>query len=59
MNKYNKEHYSDPTPHDAIKNIAREERAAAMEPIHIVILGKPVAQGATALQPPCRLCIHV
>lgn len=45
MNKYNKEHYSDPTPHDAMKNIAREERAAAMEPIHIVILGEPVAQG--------------
>ncbi len=45
MNKYNKEHYSDPTPHDAMKNIAREERAAAMEPIHIVIFGEPVAQG--------------
>ena len=45
MNKYNKEHYSDPTPWDAMKNIAREERAAAMAPIHIVILGEPVAQG--------------
>lgn len=41
MNKYNKEHYSDPTPHDAMKNIARK---SGPRPWHRFILSFSVSQ---------------
>lgn len=47
MDKYNHEHYNDPTPRDALKNVMKdqEELEAINNVVKIVVNGEPVAQG--------------
>lgn len=46
MGRMNQEHYKDPTPHQAERNIEKEKwQRAVKNPIHLIIPGEPVAQG--------------